>query len=149
MTSVHPVALRPLLFPTPPDLQKPICWALALQVLRTDICMDLGKSLNPAIDIGQVEGGFVQGMGWACIEELVWGDAQHPWVRPGTLHTRGPGATSRRCALSVAVGRQSELMLMSYVPCRVYRCISQRPDLREVSSRLVLAREEQSPQVVA
>ena len=54
--------------------------------------MDLGKSLNPAIDIGQVEGGFVQGMGWACIEELVWGDAQHPWVRPGTLHTRGPGA---------------------------------------------------------
>ncbi len=41
---------------------------------------------------GQVEGGFVQGLGWCCLEELVWGDAAHPWVPPGTLHTRGPGA---------------------------------------------------------
>ena len=39
----------------------------------------------------QVEGGFVQGMGWSCIEELVWGDKQHAWVRPGQLFTRGPG----------------------------------------------------------
>ena len=54
--------------------------------------MDVGKSMNPAIDIGQVEGGFVQGMGWSCIEELIWGDDDHKWVRPGTLHTRGPGA---------------------------------------------------------
>jgi len=40
----------------------------------------------------QVEGGLVQGLGWCCLEELVWGDAAHPWVPPGTLHTRGPGA---------------------------------------------------------
>jgi len=40
----------------------------------------------------QVEGGFVQGLGWCCLEELVWGDGAHPWVPPGTLHTRGPGA---------------------------------------------------------
>lgn len=33
----------------------------------------------------------MQGMGWSCIEELVWGDAQHSWVRPGQLFTRGPG----------------------------------------------------------
>lgn len=39
----------------------------------------------------QVEGGFAQGMGWTCIEELVWGDKEHPWVKPGVLHTRGPG----------------------------------------------------------
>ena len=34
----------------------------------------------------------MQGLGWCCLEELVWGDAAHPWVPPGTLHTRGPGA---------------------------------------------------------
>ncbi|KAL6770287.1 XDH1 [Auxenochlorella protothecoides x Auxenochlorella symbiontica] len=60
-------------------------------VLRADVVMDVGKSLNPAIDIGQVEGAFVQGMGWSCIEELVWGDKKHPWVKPGWLFTRGPG----------------------------------------------------------
>ncbi len=42
------------------------------RVLRVDILHDAGRSLNPAIDIGQVEGGFVQGMGWLTSEELCW-----------------------------------------------------------------------------
>jgi xanthine dehydrogenase large subunit len=42
------------------------------KVLRTDILHDVGKSLNPAIDRGQIEGGFVQGMGWLTTEELHW-----------------------------------------------------------------------------
>jgi xanthine dehydrogenase large subunit len=43
-----------------------------MRVKRVDILHDVGKSLNPAIDIGQIEGGFVQGMGWLTTEELVW-----------------------------------------------------------------------------
>ena len=48
-----------------------------------DILHDVGDSLNPAIDIGQIEGGFIQGMGWLTSEELVWNDA-------GRLVTDGP-----------------------------------------------------------
>lgn len=42
------------------------------KMLRTDILHDVGASLNPAIDIGQVEGGYIQGVGWLTTEELVW-----------------------------------------------------------------------------
>ncbi|NIU61574.1 MAG: xanthine dehydrogenase molybdopterin binding subunit, partial [Pseudomonas stutzeri] len=55
------------------------------RMLRTDILHDVGASLNPAIDIGQVEGGFVQGMGWLTTEELVWNDK-------GQLMTNGPAS---------------------------------------------------------
>ncbi|MEM5467287.1 xanthine dehydrogenase molybdopterin binding subunit [Celeribacter marinus] len=53
------------------------------RMLRTDILHDAGTSLNPALDIGQVEGGFVQGAGWLTTEELVW-DAH------GALKTHAP-----------------------------------------------------------
>ncbi|MBB5702290.1 xanthine dehydrogenase large subunit [Ochrobactrum daejeonense] len=52
-------------------------------VERTDILHDTGRSLNRAIDIGQVEGGFVQGVGWLTTEELVWDDK-------GRLRTHAP-----------------------------------------------------------
>ncbi|KAL6420838.1 hypothetical protein ACFW04_014374 [Cataglyphis niger] len=55
------------------------------EILRTDIVMDLGESLNPAIDIGQVEGGFVQGYGLFTLEEMIYSPT-------GTLLSRGPGA---------------------------------------------------------
>ena len=45
------------------------------RVLRVDILHDVGHSINPAIDRGQIEGGFVQGMGWLTTEQLVWNDA--------------------------------------------------------------------------
>jgi xanthine dehydrogenase large subunit len=53
------------------------------KVLRVDILEDVGRSLNPAIDIGQIEGGFIQGMGWLTTEELVWNDH-------GKLLSNGP-----------------------------------------------------------
>jgi xanthine dehydrogenase large subunit len=47
------------------------------RVSRVDILHDVGESLNPALDIGQIEGGFVQGMGWLTMEELWWDDKGH------------------------------------------------------------------------
>ena len=44
------------------------------RVRRVDILHDVGDSLNPAVDRGQIEGGFVQGMGWLTREELKWND---------------------------------------------------------------------------
>ena len=43
-------------------------------VLKIDILHDVGTSINPAIDIGQIEGRFIQGMGWLTTEQLVWTD---------------------------------------------------------------------------
>uniref|UniRef100_A0A1L8DYE4 Xanthine dehydrogenase n=1 Tax=Nyssomyia neivai TaxID=330878 RepID=A0A1L8DYE4_9DIPT len=55
------------------------------QVIRTDIVMDLGSSINPAIDIGQIEGAFMQGYGLFTLEEMVYS-------ADGMLLSRGPGA---------------------------------------------------------
>jgi len=53
------------------------------KLLRADLLHDAGDSLNPAIDIGQIEGGFIQGMGWLTTEEL-W------WNKEGVLMTHAP-----------------------------------------------------------
>ena len=53
------------------------------KLLRADLLHDAGNSINPAIDIGQVEGAYIQGMGWLTTEELVWNDV-------GRLTTHAP-----------------------------------------------------------
>jgi xanthine dehydrogenase large subunit len=53
------------------------------RVLRADILHDCGDSLNPAVDLGQIEGGYVQGVGWLTSEELWWNDR-------GDLGTHAP-----------------------------------------------------------
>jgi xanthine dehydrogenase large subunit len=53
------------------------------RVLKVDILHDVGTSINPGIDMGQIEGGFVQGMGWLTTEQLVWNDQ-------GALTTHAP-----------------------------------------------------------
>src|SRR5690606_35006245 len=53
------------------------------KLLRADILYDAGRPINPAVDLGQIEGGFIQGMGWLTTEELWWDDA-------GALKTHAP-----------------------------------------------------------
>lgn len=65
-----------------------------MKVDRVDILHDVGRSLNPGLDIGQVEGGFVQGMGWLTTEELVF-DGQ------GRLRTHAPSTYKIPCASDV------------------------------------------------
>jgi xanthine dehydrogenase large subunit len=65
-----------------------------MRVDRVDILHDVGRSLNPAIDIGQIEGGFVQGMGWLTTEELVFDDK-------GRLRTHAPSTYKIPCASDV------------------------------------------------
>src|SRR5699024_12000726 len=48
------------------------------RILRTDIVHDVGDSLSPLVDMGQIEGGFVQGMGWLTLEELRWDHSDGP-----------------------------------------------------------------------
>ncbi|MDE2095212.1 MAG: xanthine dehydrogenase molybdopterin binding subunit, partial [Burkholderiales bacterium] len=59
------------------------------KLLRADILHDAGQSLNPAIDIGQIEGAFIQGMGWLTTEELVWHPADGS-KNAGKLTTHAP-----------------------------------------------------------
>ena len=70
------------------------------QVSRVDILHDVGNSLNPAIDRGQIEGGFLQGMGWLTCEEL-W------WNADGALQTHAPSTykipTCRDCPSDIRV----------------------------------------------
>lgn len=54
-----------------------------IRVLRADLVQDCGASLNPAIDVGQIEGAYVQGLGWFVCENLHW-DGR------GRLHSHGP-----------------------------------------------------------
>jgi len=65
-----------------------------MRVDRVDILHDVGRSLNPAIDMGQIEGGFVQGMGWLTTEELVFD-------RQGRLRTHAPSTYKIPCASDV------------------------------------------------
>ncbi len=71
------------------------------RITRADLLHDVGSSLNPALDIGQIEGGFVQGMGWLTMEELVW----HP--KTGLLTTHAPSTykipTANDCPLELNV----------------------------------------------
>ncbi|WP_235013505.1 MULTISPECIES: xanthine dehydrogenase molybdopterin binding subunit [Spiribacter] len=70
------------------------------RLLRTDILHDVGQSLNPAIDIGQIEGGYAQGVGWLTTEELVW-DESGRLMTPGPATYKIPAASDMPSAFHV------------------------------------------------
>ncbi len=88
------------------------------KVLRVDILHDVGASLNPAIDVGQVEGGFVQGMGWLTTEELVWNEK-------GQLMTSGP-ASYKIPAVQICPLSSTQSWLKTG-PTPKIRCFTRRP----------------------
>jgi xanthine dehydrogenase large subunit len=58
----------------------------AYRLRRADIVHDVGDSLSPLVDLGQIEGGFVQGVGWLTLEELLWDETDGP--HRGRLNTQ-------------------------------------------------------------
>ena len=84
-----------------------------MRIDRVDILHDVGTSLNPAIDIGQIEGGFVQGMGWLTMEELVYDDHGRLMTHaPSTYKIPTCSAMCRRTSVSPcghrkAIGRDT------------------------------------------
>ena len=73
------------------------------RILRVDILHDCGESLNPALDRGQVEGGFVQGVGWLTTEEICWNDA-------GELTTHAPSTYKIPTSSDLAIDLRVELL---------------------------------------
>ncbi len=85
------------------------------KLLRADLLHDVGRSLNPAIDIGQVEGAFVQGMGWLTSEELVW----HP--KTGALLTHAPSTYKIPTANDVPAAFHTQLFDNGNVEDSIHR----------------------------
>ncbi|OYT88024.1 MAG: xanthine dehydrogenase molybdopterin binding subunit [Burkholderiales bacterium PBB6] len=85
------------------------------QLARADLLHDVGRSLNPAIDIGQIEGGFVQGMGWLTTEELVW----HP--TSGKLLSHAPSTYKIPTANDVPAALHTRLFDNTNVEDSIHR----------------------------
>ncbi len=75
----------------------------AVKLLRTDILHDVGDSINPGIDIGQVEGGYIQGVGWVTTEEIKWDSV-------GNLMTHSPDTYKIPTAQDIPLDFRVELL---------------------------------------
>jgi len=84
------------------------------RLLRTDILHDVGKSLNPAVDVGQIEGGYIQGVGWLTTEELWWDQA-------GILKTHAPSTYKIPLASDIPEAFNVHLAEWSENPARTIR----------------------------
>ena len=105
------------------------------RLLRADILHDVGKSLNPAIDLGQVEGGFVQGVGWLTTEELWWSpDGQLKTHAPSTYKIPACGDRAPDMRVSLwAKGMNRELTV------RRSKAVGEPPLMLGISTLLALS----------
>jgi xanthine dehydrogenase large subunit len=74
------------------------------RMLRVDILHDVGNSLNPAIDLGQIEGGFIQGAGWLTTEELAW-DSKGRLATHAPSTYKIPACSDRPPVMNIAIWR--------------------------------------------
>ena len=127
------------------------------QVTRIDILHDVGNSLNPAIDKGQIEGGFVQGMGWLTSEELLWDDRGRV-IATGPANYKIPTAHDVPEAINIAFYKQANaqptvhhskavgeppLMLAISVWCALRDACASLTDYRAIPELAVPATPEQ------
>ncbi len=85
------------------------------KLLRADILHDVGKSLNPAVDLGQIEGGFIQGVGWLTTEELWWNDKGRLMTHAPSTY-KIPTANDRPDDLRIAIWEQGREPLADDLP---------------------------------
>ena len=126
-------------------------------VKRIDILHDVGNSLNPAIDKGQIEGGFVQGMGWLTSEELLWDDGGRV-IATGPANYKIPTAHDVPEAINIAFYEQANaqptvhhskavgeppLMLAISVWCALRDACASLTDYRAIPELAVPATPEQ------
>ncbi|XP_056303800.1 aldehyde oxidase 6 [Danio aesculapii] len=89
------------------------CLTGEYRTLRTDIVVDIGRSINPSIDIGQIEGAFTQGLGLYTMEELKYSPS-------GVLYTRGPGQYKIPAVCDVPLNFNVYLLAGSSNPHAIY-----------------------------
>uniref|UniRef100_A0AAR2K435 FAD-binding PCMH-type domain-containing protein n=1 Tax=Pygocentrus nattereri TaxID=42514 RepID=A0AAR2K435_PYGNA len=89
------------------------CLTGEYRTVRTDLVADIGRSINPAIDIGQIEGAFMQGLGLYTMEELKFSPS-------GVLYTRGPGQYKIPAVCDVPLQFNVYLLSGSHNPHAIY-----------------------------
>jgi xanthine dehydrogenase large subunit len=101
-----------------------------MQLLRVDILHDVGESINPAVNRGQIEGGFIQGMGWLTMEELVW-DAK------GRLLTHSPDTYKIAAIGDVPTDLRVDFLSNAAQPNNIYgsKAVGEPPLMLAISVR--------------
>jgi len=101
-----------------------------MRLLRADILHDVGESINTAVNRGQIEGGFIQGMGWLTVEELVW-DAQ------GRLLTHSPDTYKIPAIGDVPTDLRVDFLTNAAQPNNIYgtKAVGEPPLMLAISVR--------------